>query len=316
MAKHNFKKPPPRDIYAAITAELIKAIEADPGRPQMPWRKTGRPLWMPENATTGATYNGINVVNLWVAAETRGFTSPQWATYKQWQEIGAQVRKGAKSHMIVYYGEFETEPGAENPDDDGKRRFLRHSNVFNAQEVDGYELPAPPEPLDPIERLEAVEAFIAATGARIEQGGQRAYYRRSADLIQMPDERLFTGTDTMNRQESWYAVQLHELTHWTGHQTRCNRDAAGQFGSPEYAFEELIAETGAAFLCAQLQITQDVRADHSQYLANWLQMLKDDPKAIFKAAARANEAVTFLKKIQSKTRAATPVYAEQTPAPA
>ncbi len=94
---------PKRDLHAEITANLIKAIEADPGKPQMPWRRSGRALWMPENASTKAAYNGINTVNLWVAAELRGFTSPLWATFRQWSELGAQVVKGAKSEIVIFY---------------------------------------------------------------------------------------------------------------------------------------------------------------------------------------------------------------------
>lgn len=287
-----------RDIYAEVTASIIEAATSNPGTPQMPWRTTGRPLWLPENAVTGETYRGINILSLWVAAERRAFSTNLWATYLQWQDIGAQVKKNARSHPIVRYTEFDVDPDPDNPDDDGKRRALRHFNVFNADDVEGFELPQPLEPLDPIARIKTAERFITATGAKIEQGGDRAYYRISDDRIQMPDERLFTGTDTMNRGESWYAVLLHELTHWSGHETRCNRPFTGKFGTPEYAREELVAEIGSAFLCARLHITQDTRPDHAQYVANWLQLLKSDPKAIFKAAAPANQAVTFLEALQ------------------
>lgn len=298
MPKTTSAKPARRDIYAEVTAAIVEAAESHPGAPQMPWRTTGRPLWLPENAVTHETYRGINIVSLWVAAHRRAFSTNLWATYLQWQEIGAQVKKNARSHPIVRYTEFDVDPDPNDPDDNGKRRSMRHFNVFNADDVDGFELPPPPEPLDPITRINAAERFITATGAKVEQGGERAFYRISEDRIQMPDERLFTGTDTMNRDESWYAVLLHELTHWCGHETRCNRPLSGKFGSPEYAREELVAEIGSAFLCARLQITQDTRPDHAQYVANWLQLLKSEPKAIFKAAAAANEAVTFLEALQ------------------
>lgn len=209
-----FSRKTRRDLHAEITNQIIAAIEADPARPQMPWRKSGGPLWLPENAFTHAPYNGINIVNLWVAAERRSFSSHLWATYKQWQDLGAQVRKGAKSHPIVFYSEYEAEPNPDEPDDDGKRRILKSSNVFNAAEVDGFELPPSPDPLEPIARMEHAERFICATGARVEEGGERAFYRPATDHIQMPDGRLFIGTDTMTRDESWYAVLLHELTHY------------------------------------------------------------------------------------------------------
>lgn len=186
---------PKRDLHQTITDRLIAAIEADPGKPQMPWRRSATPLWMPENALSKNGYNGINVVNLWVAAEARGFASPVWATYKQWTELGAQVRKGAKSELVVFYKEFEVEPAPDAADDDGKRRVARASFVFNAAEVDGFTPPDAPEPLGPIERIEAADRFIRATQAVIAHGGDRAFYRPSTDTIQMPDEHLFCGTE-------------------------------------------------------------------------------------------------------------------------
>jgi len=289
---------PRRDLHTEITQRLITAIESNPGEPQMPWRRSGRPLWMPENALTKNAYNGINVLNLWVASELRGFSSPVFATYKQWQELGAQVRKGAKSELVIFYKELETDPNPEDESDDGKRRVARASYVFNADEVEGYELPGRPEPLGPIARIEAADRFMANTGIPIVHGGERAFYRPSTDTITMPEESLFIGTDTMTRDEAYYAVLLHEATHATGHKSRCNRDFSTRFKKDTYAAEELVAEIGSAFLCAELQITQDTRADHAQYIANWIQLLKDDPKAIFVAAAKASQAVAWLKKQQ------------------
>lgn len=285
---------PRRDLHAEITNRIISAIEADPGKPQMPWRRSKTPLWMPQNALTKNSYNGINVVNLWVAAEARGFSSPIWATYKQWAELGAQVRKGAKSELVIFYKEFDVEPLPDIPDDNGKRRVARASFVFNAAEIDGFDTPEPPARHDPIIRIVAADTFVQATHAKIVIGGDRAFYRPATDHIQMPDEHLFTGTDTMSRDESFYAVQLHELIHWTSHKRRCDRDLQPRFKREAYAAEELVAEIGAAMLCAELGVTQDTRPDHAQYIHNWLQLLKNDPKAIFTAAAKASEAVTFL----------------------
>jgi antirestriction protein ArdC len=289
-----------RDLHAEITNRIIAAIEADPGKPQMPWRRSSTPLWMPENALSKNAYNGINVVNLWVAAEARGFTSPLWATYKQWAELGAQVRKGAKSELVIFYKEFEVDPAPEVTDDNGKRRVARASHVFNSADVDGFTAPDAPQRLGPIVRIEAADRFITATKAVIKHGGERAFYRPSTDTIQMPDEELFTGTDTMTRDESYFAVLLHELTHWTSAKSRCNRDLADRFKKHAYAAEELVAEIGSAMLCAETGVTQDTRTDHAQYIANWLALLKDDPKAIFNAAAKASQAVAFLKSLQPK----------------
>ncbi|MGD9785935.1 MAG: ArdC family protein [Hyphomicrobiaceae bacterium] len=290
---------PRRDIHAEITGKLIAAIESDPGKPSMPWRRSGKPLFMPENALTRNAYNGINVVSLWVSAECAGYSAPIWATYRQWSELGCQVRKGEKSSLVVFYKEYESEHDPANADDDGKRRVARASYVFNAAQVDGYALPDAPLPLGPIERLEAIDRFVAATGARIEHGGERAFYRPSTDHIQMPDEGLFGGTATMTRSESYYATLAHELTHWSGASTRLGRDMGKRFGDAAYTAEELVAEIASAFLCAELGITQDTRPDHAQYLAQWLDLMKSDSRAVFAAAAKASEAVTYLKRLQS-----------------
>lgn len=292
------ERAPRRDIHAEITNKLIAAIEADPGKPSMPWRRSSTPLFMPSNALTGNAYNGINIVSLWVAAEVQGYGTPIWATYRQWSELGAQVRKGEKSSLVVFYKEYESEPDPLNADDDGKRRVARASYVFNASQVDGFAAPGAPELLGPVERLSAVDRFITATGAKVEHGGERAFYRPSTDHIQMPDEGLFCGTGTMTRSEAYYAVLTHELTHWSGASKRLNRDMGKRFGDAAYAAEEFVAEIASAFLCSELGITQDTRDDHAQYLAHWLKLLKDDNRAIFAAAAKASEAVAYLKGLQ------------------
>lgn len=287
-----------RDIHTEITAQLIAAIEADPGRPSLPWRRSSAPLFMPENALTKKFYNGINIVSLWVSAECRGFEAPIWATYRQWAELGAQVRKGEKSSLVIFYKEYETDPAPDNADDDSKRRVARASYVFNASQVDGFTLPEAPQPLGPVERIDAADRFIRATGARVEHGGDRAFYRPSTDHIQMPDEDRFCGTDTMTRSEAYFPVLAHECIHWSGSDKRLAREYGKRFGDAAYAAEELVAEIGSAFLCAELGITQDTRPDHAQYLAQWLKLLKDDSRAVFTAAARASEAVAYLKALR------------------
>ena len=287
-----------RDLHAEITATLIAAIGSDPGRPSLPWRRSSAPLFMPENALTKKPYNGINVVSLWVSAELLGYSAPIWATYRQWSELGCQVRKGEKSSLVVFYKEYEADPKPDDAAADGKRRVARASYVFNASQVDGYTLPQAPQPLGPIERIESADLFIRNTGARIEHGGDRAFYRPSTDHIQMPDEDRFCGTETMTRDEAYFAVVGHECIHWSGAKHRLNREFGKRFGDAAYAAEELVAEIGSAFLCAELGITQDTRPDHAQYLAHWLKLLKDDSRAIFTAAARASEAVAYLKKLQ------------------
>jgi antirestriction protein ArdC len=288
---------PRRDIHAEITNQLIAAIEADPGKPTLPWHRGGGALHMPVNALTGKAYSGINILNLWVMAEVKHYATPVWATYRQWAEKGAQVRQGEKAALVVFYKEYEVTPDGDDAADNGKRRVAKGSAVFNASQVEGYNLPEEVEDLGQVQRIERADAFVKATGATVRHGGDRAFFQPSTDHIQMPDEGLFFDTATMQRHEGYYATLLHELIHWSGAADRLNRQMGKRFGDNAYAAEELVAEIGAAFLCADLGITQDVRPDHAQYVANWLKLLKDDSRAIFAAAARASEAAAFLAKV-------------------
>lgn len=284
-----------RNLHQEITNNLIAAIESNPGDLSLPWRRTGGALHIPKNALSNKAYRGINIVSLWVTAEARGFSTPVWATYKQWTEKGCQVRRGEKAALVIFYKEYEAEPDADNPDDNGQRRVARASYVFNADQVDGYEYPASVPMLGPVERVAAADRFVFGTGATVRHGGQSAYFDPASDRIQMPDEGRFIGTQTMTRSEGYYATLVHELIHWSGAKSRLNRDMGKRFADAAYAAEELVAEIGAAFLCAELGIAADTRPDHAQYLAQWLKLLKDDDRAIFSAAARASEAATYLR---------------------
>jgi antirestriction protein ArdC len=177
--------------------------------------------------------------------------------------------------------------------------MAKPSYVFNADQVDGYSKLNPlPVVANPAEKIAHVENFIAATNAKIEIGGQKAFYRLSDDTIHVPDPRLFVGTKTSTPTETYYSTMLHELGHWTGHKTRCDRDFGERFGNQKYAAEELVAELTAAFLCADLDIALEPRQDHAAYLNSWLTVLKNDKKAIFTAAAAANKASDFLHNLQ------------------
>jgi antirestriction protein ArdC len=287
---------PRRDIHAEITERLVSLIEANPAKPVLPWRHT--PTSLPVNALTKKPYRGINIVSLWAAGIENGFASPTWASYRQWAQLNCQVRAGEKSSTVIFYKEYDVDSDPEGSDDNGKRRVARAFGAFNADQVDGFTPPAVPTALGPITRIAAADAFVSATGARVEHGGQQAYYRPSTDHIQMPDEALFSGSNTMDRTEGYYAVLSHECIHWSGAKHRLNREFGKRFGDQAYTAEELVAEMGAAFLCAELGITQDTREDHAQYLAHWLKLLKSDNRAIFTAAAKASEAVAFLKGFQ------------------
>lgn len=287
------------DVHQEITNRIVTAIEAGAGTFVMPWHRAPNTK-APANAITRKAYRGVNVLSLWITAQAVGYSSNEWATFKQWQERGCQVRKGEKGTPIVFYKQLQFRPGAEAPDsagdDDAKTiPFARASWVFNAAQVDGHEPEESDLPARPLfERLAEADRAIAATRANIGYGGSRACYHRLEDRISIPDERAFFGSPTASAQETFYATILHELTHWSGSETRLNREKGKRFADKAYAFEELIAELGAAFLCAELQITNEPRPDHAQYIASYLTILQHDKKAIFTASAAASAAVDFI----------------------
>jgi antirestriction protein ArdC len=289
------------DVYASITDQIIAAIEAGADHPQMPWHSQGSIIERPVNVASKRAYRGVNTVALWASAYCQQFTTGLWGTYRQWQEKGAQVRKGEKSSVIIFYKDVELgeqDQSASNDDERGNRRFIaRASRVFNVAQVDGFELPAIEPSIDRIDPCVAAEGFVAATGANITVAGERAFYNRGTDSITMPDRHRFVGTNTSTATEGWYSTLLHELTHWSGAETRCARTFGERFGDDAYAMEEMVAELGAAFLCGDLGITAEPRADHADYIGHWLRILKGDRKAIFTAASAANKAAEYLKSI-------------------
>jgi antirestriction protein ArdC len=254
----------------------------------------------PVNIASKAAYRGVNILSLWASADINGYASGMWGTFKQWIEVGAQVRKGEKASYVVLYKEITVAPDDEGRDQAETCLFARATPVFAAEQVDGYTLPGVDIPKSVVELISQAEAFITATGAQTEHGGTRAFYRPSTDSIHLPPRESFLGTATSTPKESYYSTLLHELTHWTGHEDRCNRQLGKRFGNDAYAMEELVAELGAAFLCADLRISDTPRADHAQYLESWLRVLKADKKAIFTASSRASEAVEFLTGLHTK----------------
>lgn len=286
------------DIHRHITDQIIAAMEQGAGEFRLPWHRSAGNIMRPVNVASKNAYRGVNILALWSSADAKGYSSGHWGTYKQWTEVGAQVRKGEKSAYVVFYKEFTVAAEDAAGDESETRLFARATPVFAAEQVDGYTLPAPDTPATVIEPLDAAEAFINATGATIEHGGSRAFYRPSTDSIQLPPREAFIGSPTSSAAESYYTTLLHELTHWTSAETRCNRQLGKRFGDEAYAMEELVAELGAAFLCADLRVTDEPRADHAQYLDTWLRVMNADMKAIFTAASKASEAAAFLAALQ------------------
>lgn len=264
-------------IQAEVTARIIAELEKGAAPWVKPWKASGADC----NAFSGNPYRGIN--RLLLAMEMR--SSNKWATFKQWAAAGGSIRKGEKGTRIVFYKPLAIEEQKEGETVTRNIAMLRQFVVFNAEQVDGIQfepVTAPPEH----ERFAACDATIARTGAVIRHGGDVACYVPSADLIRLPNMGDFEGA------EHYYATAFHELAHWTGAKHRLDREIANKYSSPRYAFEELVAELSAAMLCSHHQVTGELR--HAGYIANWLECLRENDKAILKAAALAEKAFGFI----------------------
>ncbi len=289
-------------IYETITDKIVAAIEFGPGDPVMPWQRAGARPVLPVNAATRQAYRGVNILSLWVTALERGFASGQWATFKQWHAKGVTVRKGEKASPIVFYRQIDkldqTAANAANDDEPDKVFVARGYWVFAAEQVDGYTA-AQAVPPHPIARRAAADAYFAATGARIIIGGAQACYRPATDCIHMPDEARFMDIDGRSRSDAFYAVLGHEVAHFTGAPNRLARDFGKRFGDDAHCLEEACAEICAAFLCARLGIAAEPHPEHARYVHHWISIMKASPRAVFAAAAKAQEAVAYLDGFQA-----------------
>jgi antirestriction protein ArdC len=285
------------NVYGAITEKIARAIRDQKGTFAMPWHSGQAPLMFPVNAATENAYRGVNILSLWVDALRKGFASGYWASYRQWQSLGAQVRYGERGCLIFFYKKLEPTE-TEGTAEDAPRYIGKASWVFNACQVEGWTQPEP-RPSSRVEIDNTVAAFVEATDARIYHGYQVARYRRDLDCIEMPSTAWFRDTATSTAAQGYHATLFHELTHWTGPAHRCDREFGNRFGDHAYAFEELVAELGAAFLCAAFKIANEPRPDHAAYAAEWLEVLGGDPKAIFTAAHKAQEAIEYLSVLAS-----------------
>jgi antirestriction protein ArdC len=277
------------DVYTRVTSKIIADLERGNLIWLQPWQAGHRagPVSRPLRAG-GKPYCGVNVLMLWGAAMEKGFSCPLWLTYKQAAALNGQVRKGERGSLVVYADKF-TKTGTDDhgADTEIKIPFMKGYTVFNAAQIDnlpGHFYATVPPLNTTINRLDRVETFFANTNVTVQHGGGRAFYSPSLDIVQMPELQSFRDG------ESYYATLSHEATHWTKHESRLNRDfGRKRFGDAGYAMEELVAEIGAAFLCADLCITPETREDHAAYIAEWLKVLKDDKKAIFTAASHAQK---------------------------
>ncbi len=288
---------------ATITAAIVARLEEGVKPWVRPWRRTGsaRPL-----RACGTPYRGINTFWLWMVADSHGYGSPYWMTYRQAQVLGGQVRKGERSSIAVLYKNYakgcgqDCEMGTDSDrvddsDQSGRslRRVVRSYAVFNADQIDG--LPGRYRPTldeavadEPEGREAELDAFFAAIPANLRHHGEEAYYEPVCDRVTMPPAALFSGYD------HYYATLAHELSHWTGHGSRLGRDLAHRFGSRAYAAEELVAELASAMIGAELGLPVKHLDHHASYIGHWLELLKADDRAILTAAARAEEAAALL----------------------
>ncbi len=293
------------DIYTRITNEIVAAIEAGThaGGWKLPWHHDGSAIARPMNLASQKRYRGINILALWVAAMKSGYESGLWGTYRQFATAGAQVRKGERSTTVVFWKQFQRgnvddgagdvggaggHSGDERDDGNGRPRFTAKGYaVFNAAQVDGFGLPSQPI-LPESERINAAEDFFGNLGIPIRVEGDQACYVPSLDVVRMPPFARFRSA------ESFYATLAHECGHATGAKHRLDRDLGGRFGSEQYAVDEQIAEVTASFVMADLGLVYGARPESTAYLASWLKVLKNDTRAIFMAASKAQAAADWM----------------------
>jgi antirestriction protein ArdC len=282
------------NLYDDITNKIIAELEAGRVPWVQPWGTAAAkgPLALPKSAASGRQYSGINILILWGAATEQGFTGQSWLTFRQALSLGGHVRKGERGTKVVYADRFVPVDEKRRAHETGEEAqgipFLKRFTVFNSDQCDG--LPpeiaktAPPPPPGLIEPQ--VEYLIKATGIDFRIGGNRAFYMPTEDYVQVPPPQAYF--EPIN----WHRTALHELAHASGHPSRLNRDLSGSYGTKKYAFEELVAEISSAFSCASLGIVPTVR--HADYIGSWLEVLREDNRAIIRAASKASKVADYL----------------------
>lgn len=276
-------------VYESVTRSIIVELEQGAAPWVKPWKGGNRVGIMPANAATGRCYSGINIPILWHAADVCGYPTNAWLTFKQALEKGACVRKGEKGTQVVFTKRLSVKKD-DDADEERQISMLRAFTVFNVAQVDGFD--APDSPAAPAPPAGAADAFATATGADIRHGGDKACFVPFMDFIVLPEPESFES------MEHYHATKLHELVHWSGHKSRLDRDLSHRFGTKAYAAEELVAELGAAFLCAHLGVQGQLR--HAGYIESWLSLLKEDDRAIFTAASKASQAADYLRSFSEK----------------
>ncbi|MGD0900308.1 MAG: zincin-like metallopeptidase domain-containing protein [Thermoguttaceae bacterium] len=281
------------DLYQRITDQIVAQLENGVAPWQRPWATIGGGL--PTNVVSRKPYRGINTLLLWSAAEEHGYQSPLWATYRQWDALSGHVNRGERSTKIIFWNVTRQTVLNENTGEDEEQRrfFCKEYSVFNLDQCGGEALNrfrAPVLPPRDFIDFQPAEKAIAATGAEIRHGGNRAYFDTLHDFIQLPIKDAFASS------ASYYATVLHELSHWSGHESRLRRiDKLARFGDQRYSAEELVAELAGAFLTASLGIPNERTLDNAAaYLGHWLEVLRSDNRAIFTAATAASAAADYI----------------------
>lgn len=273
------------DLYLETTRRIVAAIESGSTLPWVkPWSTINA---TPRNAVTQRAYRGINTLLLLIAADARDFRQSRWMTFRQAAELGGHVRAGEHGVRIVFFKQHAFREAIPGGTETRSFPVLRSFTVFNVAQIGGL----PKAYLDvptaaTWDSVEAAEALMTSSGAEIHHGSTHAYYSRPADAIHLPHKHAFAD------RGGYYETALHELIHWTGHASRCNRNLKGRFGDEAYAMEELIAELGCSYLCAHCRV--DGRLQHTAYVSSWLRVLQNDKRAIFTAASRAQQAADYL----------------------
>jgi antirestriction protein ArdC len=307
-------------IYEEVTARIVAEMEAGVLPWAQPWETSGlgsSPFSRPRNTSTGKAYSGINILILWSAGFERGYLCQQWLTFKQCQALGGSVREGKHGSTIVHVDTFtpksEKQKAVERGEDASTVPFLKRYSVFNIAQCDLPEEVLTKAGIDAAQKIASpidetlidarMRAIMAHSGADIRYGGDQAYYVSSLDYIQLPNPSAFFDSVNVNR------TAAHELSHWSGHKSRLNRDFTSKYGTTAYAREELDAELSAAFVCALLNIQPTVR--HADYLGAWIEIMRADSRVIFQAAGHASEAADYLLGYEKATNCAERMLADK-----
>jgi antirestriction protein ArdC len=279
-----------RDLHAEVSARIVTELEAGAAPWVKPWSATPGAN-TPCNAVSNRPYSGCNVVLLWMA-QAAGYRTPRFLTFKQALELGGNVRKGERGTKVYFVKQLQVRD--QGADDETATRLvpmLREYTVFNVDQSDNLpDLIITGKPMrirNPDARDGLADDFLQSTGADIREGHGEAMYVPSRDFISMPAFADFRGAD------HFYSTIFHEVCHWTAHASRLDRDLKNRFGSRSYAAEELVAELGAAFLCAEFGFDRDVR--NAGYIGNWIGLLKADKRAFFTACSQASKAADYLR---------------------